>query len=63
MKKFFRYLTNSQLDIAIIMNPRQWDLYVEYKTGSTMMDPGMLYNLELQILMVKINIVIDDGSY
>jgi len=63
MKEILNYITHSQLSLTFQLNPRQWDLYYKQELGSTYMDPGLIYNGKLNVLMFELNIVIDDGSW
>ena len=55
------YLRYSNIQIAINLNPFQWGFKVDHG-GPTTMDPGM-YFFHLKILMLRLSIVIDDGSW
>jgi hypothetical protein len=57
----WNYLKFSNIQIAINLNPLQWRLHAEYG-GPTTMDPAM-YFLVIKVIMVRISIVLDDGSW
>lgn len=63
MKDILNYITHSNLSITLTLNPRNWDLYYKHDLGSRYMDPGMIYEGDIHLIMFRLNIFIDDGSW
>ena len=61
LKRFLKYLRYSNVILTINLNPFLWGFQFVYE-GPTNMDPGM-YFISIRVIMIRIAIVIDDGSY
>jgi hypothetical protein len=57
----WNYLKFSNIQVALNLNPFTWGFTLEYG-GPTTMDPGM-YFLIFKVIMVRVSIVLDDGSW
>lgn len=61
MKSFLKYIRYSNLNISFNLNPFVWGFHLIFDRPNDI-DPKM-YFFALKILMFRISIVIDDGSY
>jgi hypothetical protein len=57
----WNYLKFSNIQVAINLNPFSWGFHLEYG-GPTTMDPAM-YFLVIKVIMIRVSIVLDDGSW
>lgn len=61
MKTFLSYIRYSNINLSINLNPFVWGFHIIFEKP-TSMDPKM-YFFAIKILMCRLSIVIDDGSY
>lgn len=62
MQNLINYIKCSNLIIEFFLNPFSWKFYI-YSNSNTGMDPGLLVNFVLNIGLIKIHLIIDDGSW
>jgi len=61
MKKFFNYIRYSNIQIALNLNPFIWRFYWETLRPSQT-DPGQ-FGFIIKLLMLRISVIFDDGSW
>ena len=61
IKSILNYIRYSNLAITFNLNPFWWNLYTEY-SGPSEFDPHMRV-LTVKLLMFKVIIIIDDGTW
>jgi hypothetical protein len=62
MKKLLDYIRYSSIVLMIQFNPVAWFRFEIKWDGPSDMNPG-LYELYISILMFRLNIALDDGSW
>lgn len=62
MKNLLDYIRYSSIVLMIQFNPIAWFKFEMYWDGPSDMSPGM-YEFHLRVLMFRLNIQIDDGSW
>lgn len=65
MQNLIDYIKNSVILVTFNLNPFKWfdnPFYFEHSTHSDM-DPGLILELVVKILFLKIVIFIDDGRW
>lgn len=61
MKKFWSYARYSNVQLVLNLNPLVWGFHFERIRPSDL-DPG-LHAVHIKVLMFRLSIVIDDGSW
>ena len=63
IKSILKYLQFSNVNLIISLNPLTWKVYYEYHPANqNSLDPHMRV-LYIRLLMFKLEIVIDDGTW